>query len=70
MSDELHRRVTVTLRTLTIVATLAIGVAFGFFLKGYTRIALAAAIVVIFANVISIETLRAFVSLQSRDTRS
>ena len=34
MSDELHRRVTVTLRTLTIVATLAIGVAFGFFVKG------------------------------------
>lgn len=70
MSAELHRRVTITLRTLTIGTGLNAGIALAFLLMGHLRIALAAVIFIIFAQVISIETLRAFAALQSRDTRS
>ncbi|QXT34307.1 hypothetical protein KV697_10720 [Sphingomonas sanguinis] len=70
MTDELHRRVTTTLRTLTMGTGLAAGIALAFLLMGHPRIALAAVIIIIFAQVISIETLRAFAELQSRDTRS
>lgn len=70
MSAELHRRVTTTLRTLSIGTGFAAGIALAFLLMGHPRIALAAVILVIIAQVISIETLRAFAALQSRDPRS
>ncbi|WP_341210702.1 hypothetical protein [Sphingomonas paucimobilis] len=70
MTDELHRRVTITLRTITIGTGFVAGIALAFLLMGHPRIALAAVILIIFAQLISIETLRAFAALQSRDTRS
>ncbi|KQO51385.1 hypothetical protein [Sphingomonas sp. Leaf257] len=70
MSDELHYRVTITLRTLTIGTGLAAGIALAFLLMGHLRIALAAVILIIIAQVLSIETLRAFAALQLRDPRA
>ncbi|MBB4609618.1 hypothetical protein [Sphingomonas yabuuchiae] len=69
MSAELHRRVTITLRSLTIGTAIAAGIALAFLLMGHPHIALAAVIAIIFAQVIAIETLRAFAALHSRDPR-
>ena len=70
MSDELHYRVTITLRTLTIGTGLAAGIALAFLLMGPLRIALAAVILILIAQVLAIETLRAFAALQLRDPRA
>lgn len=69
MKDELHRRVTVTLRTLHAVSAIAAGIAVAMMLYGFNRAALAAAILLIFSNIVSAETLRAFVALQAKEPR-
>ena len=70
MSAELHRRVTFTLRALTIGTSISAGLAMAVLLMGHPRAALAAVILILFAQIISVETLRAFAALQSRDNRS
>ncbi|MEK9211352.1 hypothetical protein [Sphingomonas sp. 2378] len=69
MMAEFHRRVTTTLRTLTFVTAIMAGLATAFLLMGHPRVALAAVILILFAQIISIETLRAFAVLQSREPR-
>lgn len=69
MSAELNRRVTVTLRTLTIVSLAATGIALAMTLKGHPTPALVAIIVILFVQIYSLETLRAFTVLQSKEPR-
>ncbi len=69
MRADIYRRLTTTLRTLTIMTAILAGVAMGFLLHGSPRPALAAVILILFANVVSIETLRAAAALQSKEPR-
>lgn len=69
MSAELRHRVTVTLRVVHIAALVVNGLAMGFLLKGFTRAALASLVLAFFLQVVSAETVRAFVAILAREPR-
>ncbi len=69
MSPDLTRRVTVTLRSFHIGAICLLAFAVACLLKGYTGWGIAAVIAALFAMIFSVETLRHFVIILSRETR-
>jgi hypothetical protein len=69
MTPRLQHRLGITLRTIQIVVLALIGIAAACVLKGFDDVALAAIVAILFAHSFSIETLRAYVILQSRESR-
>jgi hypothetical protein len=69
MSAELRHRVTVTLRIVHMVSLFVNALAMGLLLKGFTRAALASLILAFFLQIVSVETIRAFVVNLARESR-
>lgn len=69
MSADLRHRVTMTLRFVHTASLVVNGLAMGLLLKGFTRPAVVALILTLFLQIVSAETVRAFVVNLSRELR-
>ncbi len=69
MSAELRHRVTSTLRFVHTASLVVNGLAMGLLLKGFTRAAVVSLITTLFLQIVSAETVRAFVVNLAREPR-